>query len=235
MDYKNRIPGYRPPRPAPKKKRTGLWLALAGVVAIVIGGIGWVLTHRPEAPTTAIPAPLPTASSDGALTTPKNPPPVETKIPGKKNGKVEAKDIKPLPDAKLAPAGPSLKPVQPRFSFYKILPEKEAIVPENEIKNLKRDESLGKQPSSAQYLLQVGSFTNPQEAEKLKAKLSTLKIKSHIETVKIESAIWNRVKIGPFTSLAAADGVRSILRGSQIDSVVQKAVNNPPAAKPAAR
>jgi cell division protein FtsN len=120
------------------------------------------------------------------------------------------------------------KQPEPRFTFYKILPEKEAIIPESEITNLKHQESLGKKPLASQYLLQAGSFANPLDAVKLKEKLTALKIKSHIENVKIENAAWNRVKIGPFKSLEDADKVRTYLRNNQLDSVVQKSVTKPP-------
>ncbi len=152
--------------------------------------------------------------------------PGSSKAGDKKSGKPETRDVKPASDNKQdKPAEPPPSKPEPRFTFYKILPEKEAIIPESEIKNLKHEESLGKKPA-VQYLLQAGSFPNGQDAEKLKARLSALKIKSHVENVKIENVAWSRVKIGPFSSLADADRVRLYLRSNQIDSVVQKAVGS---------
>lgn len=220
MDYKNRIPGYRPPRPPKKKDRAGLWATVAVVAGLVAVAIGWAVTRPKDGPSpsqaetvTVNPAPLP-------VNPPK--PPVKPT-----NGKDPVKQ--PMPDTSAATNPPPAKAPEPRFTFYKILPELEAIIPESEIKNLKREESLSKQPPTIQYQLQVYSYTNVQDAEKLKAKLSALKIKSHIESIKIENTTWNRVKIGPFKSLADADKVRTYLKGSQIDSVVQKAVTKPAA------
>ena len=234
MDYKNRnrIPGYRPPRTNRKKSRAGWWAGLSVAAALAAVAAGWVLTRpkdaaqppKPEAPKAALAAPL-------AL---PNPAP---KPADKKPAKADPKDpAKPGAEAPPRPVevGP-VKPPEPRFTFYKILPELEAIVPESEIKNLKREESLGKKPQAVKYLLQAGSFTSAQDAEKLKARLSALKIKSHIETVKIENTAWNRVKIGPFNNMADADRVRVYLRGNQLDSVVQKAVGPGAAAQPSAR
>ena len=224
MDYKNRFPDNRY-RFEEKKSRTGLWVFLAVIVAIIAVAVSWAVTHRPDPPKATIQTEVapPLVSVDQL-----NPP---VKPGAKKPGKTPAKEgQKPGQEANTV----VVKAPEPRFTFYKILPEKEAIIPESEIKSLKQQESQGKRPQAGQYLLQAGSFANPQDAVKMKEKLTSLKIKSHIENVKIENTAWNRVKIGPFNSLADADKVRTYLRNSQIDSVVQKAVTKPatPAPKP---
>jgi len=227
MDYKNRIPGYRPPRPPRKKSRAGLWASLSVVGTLVAVAIGWAVTRPKDE---ALPAKPPEAGKTSAVAV-ALPDPSAKPLDNKKPGKVDAKDP-PKPGQASKPTEPAAKPPEPRFTFYKILPELEAIVPESEIKTLKHEESLGKKTPTVKYLLQAGSFTNAQDAEKLKAHLSALKIKSHIETVKIENTAWNRVKIGPFNTMADADHVRTYLRSNQLDSVVQKAVT--PAAGAAA-
>ena len=214
MDYKHRIPDYRY-RSERKKSRVGLWATLAIIVVFIAVAAGWAVTRHKEEPITAAQQENPPAKIDA------NP----VALPAKP---AEAKPGVKKPD-KANDANPgSATLAEPRFTFYKILPEKEAIVPESEITNLKQAESQGNKPRAGQYLLQAGSFANPQDAVKMKEKLTALKIKSHIENVKIENAAWNRVKIGPFTSLADADKVRTYLRNNQIDSVVQKAVSKPP-------
>lgn len=219
MDYKHRFPDnrYRPQQ----KSRGGLWAVIALVVAVMAGAGGWYAVRQLHQ-TESTDAPVPEVEAKTPAATGK---PGDAKAPAKKPAN---------PQASKEPAKPAqnAKPPEPRFTFYKILPEKEAIIPESEITNLKREESQSKRPSAAQYLIQAGSFASPQEAVKLKEKLSALKIKSHIENVKIENVAWNRVKIGPFSSLADADKVRTYLRNNQIDSVVQKAVTAPPPAKP---
>jgi len=200
-----------------------LWIFFALAAACAAVAVGWTLTRQRQEPQPtqqeiekahAITVPLPPKAGDA------KPGDKEAKPAEKKPVKPETKP--PENPGQATPPKPNLP--EPRFTFYKILPEKESIVPENEIKNLKHEESLGKKPQTTQYLLQAGSFTNPQDADKLKARLSTLKIKSHIEVVKIENTPWSRVKIGPFASLSDADKVRTYLRNSQIDSVVQKSV-----------
>jgi cell division protein FtsN len=108
---------------------------------------------------------------------------------------------------------------KPRFEFYTILPEQEVEIPETEIKIRKSEEKQGKaKPGS--YVLQVGSFRTFKDADRLKAELAMLGIHSKIETAKLDNSTWNRVKIGPYTSMTAVDVVRKRLRLQRIDAIV---------------
>ncbi|MCX7109154.1 MAG: SPOR domain-containing protein [Proteobacteria bacterium] len=217
MDYKNRFPDNRY-RFEEKKSRTGLWVFLAVLVVIISAVAGWAMSrHQEETKAAVQPETPPAQVKANPVTLPDKPGVSKPAKPQTKENQKPGQEANPG----------AVKAPEPRFTFYKILPEKEAIIPESEIKNLKNQESLSKRPSAAQYLLQVGSFANPQDAANLKSRLSELKIKSHIENVKIENVAWNRVKIGPFKSLADTDKVRTYLRNNQIDSVVQKTVTKP--------
>ncbi len=110
----------------------------------------------------------------------------------------------------------------PRFTFYKILPEKEMVIPEKDIRTIKREERRGKALAGERYMLQAGAYRRPKDAEKLKAQLAALGIGAKIEKVAIDNVDWLRIKIGPFTSMANADKIRSRLRLNRIDSIVQK-------------
>ena len=113
------------------------------------------------------------------------------------------------------------KPAQekPRFEFYTILPKQEIEIPETEIKIRKSEEKQGKaKPGS--YILQVGSFRNFKDADRLKAELAMQGIRSNIEAAKLNEVTWNRVKIGPFKSMTAVDVIRKRLRLQRIDAIV---------------
>jgi len=209
-DYKHRIPGYR--------KRTlqipKQWRVAAAGIAGVLGLVVYFFsgTDGEDSPKTPEPVSMPAPSPQTAATPPdagmtRQP---EEKKQSPNKGKPEQK---PQP----------IKPREPRFTFYKILPEKEVIIPESEIKTIKREESRGNQPTTALYLVQAGSFDNLQGAEQLKADLAKIKIKAKIEMIEIENSAWYRVKIGPYATLADADKVRAYLRKKDIDSIVQKA------------
>lgn len=112
------------------------------------------------------------------------------------------------------------------FSFYKLLPNISVDVPKN--KNDQR-ESAGTageaQPSSAshQYILQVGSFKDFKEADKLKARLAFLGIQVNIEKVTLNTSdVWHRVRVGPIQSEREMNKVRNQLRQQQIEPIMLK-------------
>jgi cell division protein FtsN len=230
VDYKNRVPGSRYRRPR-RPLNLWTWIGVAAVAAIALIYGLWPAGDGEESVQEAQEPPPATTSQQLPVPPIAPPPNAKDKASGGRD-RVEpaeaAKGVqtrhdkkKPEQEAAVA-ADPVTPPVEPRFTFYKILPEKEVIIPEAEIKAIKRDEGLGHSAKPEQYQIQVGSYSSPAEAEKIKARLSQLKVKSKIESVKIENAQWYRVKIGPFDKLADADKVRDYLKANQLPSVVQK-------------
>ena len=107
----------------------------------------------------------------------------------------------------------------PQFDFYTILPEKEVVIPEYEIKTRTREEHVGK-AKEAHYVLQVGSFKILKEAETLKTKLASMGMESTIEKQKIGQISWYRVKMGPYTQMPSINTIRSRLRKNGIDVII---------------
>ncbi len=108
---------------------------------------------------------------------------------------------------------------EPRFTFYTLLPEKEVVVPEGEVRTLRREEHLGRAPRGG-YFIQAGSFRQMSDADRLKARLALLGVESRIERAEVKGAVWYRVRLGPFASMTEVERVRSRLRRHRIDSVV---------------
>ena len=217
-DYKDRVPGtIRSPRRRPSSP--WIWaipLVLVGIAAIVaftfLGHDDAAVAESGTAENAQPPAP--TAGAKGA----GNP---VAATPA-------AKDKKPAQDPKKKKSGPVEKVPyvdlpEPRFTFYKILPEKEVIVSETEIQSRKRDEKAGKGEAAASYVIQAGSFQTRDQAEKLKTRLAEAKVTAKMEQVMIENASWYRVKVGPYRSLVDAERMRAYLRKHDIDSVLQQA------------
>jgi cell division protein FtsN len=122
-------------------------------------------------------------------------------------------------DAKEAAPVVTPKKVKPRFEFYTKLPEIEVIVPESEISERRYAEKAGT-VEKRQYTIQAGSFRSYKDADRRKAELALIGEEPRIETIQIGSTRWNRVLIGPHTSMRKIDGIRSRLRKQRIDTVV---------------
>ena len=108
----------------------------------------------------------------------------------------------------------------PQFEFYTLLRDQGEIIPEYEVKKLKRAETVGKKPEPSSYILQAGSFRKFAQADKVKARLALLGIQAKIETATVGKTTWNRIKLGPYPNMRSADHVRSKLRKAGVDAVV---------------
>jgi cell division protein FtsN len=110
-------------------------------------------------------------------------------------------------------------PKMPQFDFYTILPEKEVVVPEYEIKTRAREERVGK-AKETHYLMQAGSFKTFKEGDRLRAKLALMGIESKVEKAKVGNVNWYRVKMGPYVQTDSVDVIRARLRKNGIDVII---------------
>lgn len=122
---------------------------------------------------------------------------------------------------KASPSKPveEVNPKPPHFEFYTVLPDKEVVVPEHEIKTRSREERVGKAKES-RYVMQAGSFKSLRDADQLRAKLALMGIESKIEKAKIGDTVGYRVKLGPYTQVGSVDIIRNRLRKNGIDAIV---------------
>ncbi len=189
-DYKHRTSSHRRKR-SQSEAKVSWWRWL--LVALLIAGFAWGLSFLGDsAPEKQI----------QAVTKPL------AVIPVKPENKPAKKIVKSEPEQ-----------IEPQFDFYNLLESKEVRVPDYEIKTRAREEKVGK-AKSAQYVLQVGSFREYQEADKLKARLAFMGIQSKIEKAKVGNIIWNRLKIGPYAKLSTVERVRKRLKSEGIATIV---------------
>ena len=118
---------------------------------------------------------------------------------------------------------------KPRFDFYNLLPEMEVFIPEQEIAAEREKNSNGEQ---VVYDLQVGSFRQFEDADRLRAKLALMNFESHIQRITINGnynreQTWFRVRVGPFESAREMGKVRNRLRDKAMDPIVLKTVLKP--------
>ncbi|MDX2424918.1 MAG: SPOR domain-containing protein [Cycloclasticus sp.] len=131
--------------------------------------------------------------------------------------KQDVRDVKkPVPLAAKA-----IDSKQPRFDFYQILPDMEIVIPQHEIEERRRLEGTGKS-NPGTFIIQVGSFRNPKQADTLKAQIAMLGVESSVQKVDQNGSIWYRVKSGPYTSFRMVDKIQNRLHQNNIDSIAIK-------------
>lgn len=123
-----------------------------------------------------------------------------------------------------------------KFDFYKVLPEKEVVIPNAELSAMAKAEqqkaaaannTSTAAPASATastggYVLQVGAFPNASDADTMKAKLALQGFTAQVQTVTLDGQVWNRVRLGPFASATQLQDVQQRLTAAGIHSVPLK-------------
>jgi cell division protein FtsN len=70
------------------------------------------------------------------------------------------------------------------------------------------------------YVLQVGSFSNQADAERLRLKLDKLGIDANLQRIQIDADVRHRVRIGPLRDLAKLNNTRRQLRAADMDALL---------------
>lgn len=105
-----------------------------------------------------------------------------------------------------------LPPHKPRFNFYDKLPGQEVLVPEEQLE-LRAEPALA-DPSS-RYLIQVISYANTADAERMKAELALLGIETRVgEAVISGGRTVYRVMAGPYLGRDELDRARKLLKSN---------------------
>ena len=110
-----------------------------------------------------------------------------------------------------------------KFNFYTILPELEVLIPESETRPPdSTSETTDKTITNAtkkQYVLQVGSFQNINDAEKLKANLAFLGLEANIQHVTVNRQAWHRVRTGPYLNKQLLYKNQKLLKQNNIPAI----------------
>lgn len=121
-------------------------------------------------------------------------------------------------------------PRRPRYDFYTVLPEREVVVPDEELSRRARAEAQPPTPSpsstpdaapaSERYLLQAGSFSDPGRAEEVKASIAFTGLVARVEpATTAEGVTVHRVILGPFNTARDLENAKQQLAASNIPSV----------------
>jgi len=118
------------------------------------------------------------------------------------------------------------EPERPRFDFYRILPEMEVIISDDETVIPVMDdepETPAEISDKVSYRLQVGSFKKMSDADRQKARLALLGVEAEIQKVNIrQGGIYYRVMTPPISSKKELNAKRSMLQKNRINSLVVK-------------
>ena len=113
---------------------------------------------------------------------------------------------------------PAAEPQESRFTFYDMLPNFEVVIPEQET-DVRADVGPQAVVTPGLYILQAGSFTRYEDADRRRAELALQGIESSIQRVTIDDKTYHRVRIGPTDDLEELNMLRSRLRAAKIDVI----------------
>ncbi len=123
------------------------------------------------------------------------------------------------PSAASAPTASGVGEAKPRFEFYKVLTDKPDATPP-----VKAADKPAVPAVKEIYYLQAASFSNPDDAEKLKAKLTLLGMEVTVLTATIpDKGVWYRVRVGPYKGAAEMNNARGTLKQNGVDATPMRA------------
>ena len=103
-----------------------------------------------------------------------------------------------------------------RFDFYKMLPAFEMIIADEE-PDIDEDIEPRAIDEPGTYLLQAGSFSTHDDADRRRAQLALHGIESRVQRAKVNGRDYFRVYVGPIEDLDQLNVTRSRLRAAKID------------------
>lgn len=124
----------------------------------------------------------------------------------------------PPQPASASDAGPAAAEPAERYDFYEMLPKFEVVVPEREAALPRGAPPVADRPGA--YVLQVGSYRNFAEADRVRAQLALQGIESRVQRVSVDNDTWHRVRVGPISDLDELNRVRDRLREAEMDTLV---------------
>lgn len=135
-----------------------------------------------------------------------------------------AEIVTPTPARRQGAANPDPPPISAStdtdYSFYNRLPNFEVTVPEKE--RTARIDTTAKVVQPGTYFLQVGSYREQAEAERVRAQLSRLNIAASVQRVAVDNDVWHRVRVGPIKDLEQLNKTRAQLKSADLASLVVK-------------
>ncbi len=182
-----------------------LGILIGMVVGLAVAGaVAWHLSNRPNSFTSKDPHETQASPSAPAAPAPK---PAVTATPA-------------------APAPASGVNGKQKLTFYTILEDKEAPAPKGSHPTNSHPtggaKDTAKAPATASYFLQAGSFSNSDDANKLKVKLALLGMESSVQTADVPGkGTYYRVRLGPYHNADDLNKAKDTLKQNGINGAAQ--------------
>jgi cell division protein FtsN len=192
---------------APRKGGNLMWVGILVGVLVGVGmaaGVAWYLMKSPS--------PFTKKEQQAVLK--------QQPVPPKPAAPAETEKSTATPDGK------------PRFEFYKVLTDKPNATPVAPAKPADKPKPVEKSQHAdnkkvAIYepqILQAGSFSSVNDAEKLKARLALLGLEANIQTATIpDKGVWYRVRLGPYKNPDDLSRTSNFLKQNGVDSTPMRA------------
>jgi cell division protein FtsN len=104
------------------------------------------------------------------------------------------------------------------FDFYTLLKDNEILIDQDQDSH-----TSAEQNKNTEYLLQVASFKNLEDAENLKVELLLMNLSANSETVTNKNGeIFHRVLVGPFPNTSKMASARARLAQNNMESLLLK-------------
>jgi cell division protein FtsN len=129
-----------------------------------------------------------------------------------------------------------------QFDFYKVLPEKEVVIPNAELSAMAKAEqqkaaaannaststpavtsaSATSASGKGTYVLQVGAYPDSSAADAKKAELALQGFTAHVQTISLDGKTWNRVRLGPFATATELQAMQKKLQAAGFSAMPMK-------------
>ncbi|MCP5142645.1 MAG: SPOR domain-containing protein [Chromatiales bacterium] len=208
------------------------WLLAGILIGLFVAFVWYLNQHAPLLPPAPPPAQAPAPASETRATVPARP--IATEAPKASTIVPRAEPSQPAPArpaetvAKPAEAAAKVEaaksvaeePQTPDWSFYQLLEEQTVEVPVDNI----RAPRAAKAPDPKQrMLLQVGSFRNLADADRMKAQLALMGFEADIVVTESDQhGTWHRVRLGPYDDARKLAKDRAQLYTRNIESLPMK-------------
>ena len=132
-----------------------------------------------------------------------------------------AKSVKKRPRGNDPPETADASAEEPAqsYDFYDRLPKFEVIVPERD-KEVHRDTKSVPETRHGTYIMQVGSYKNLADADRVRAQLALQGVDMHVQKVSLDNDTWYRIRSNPISNLDQLNRMRAILRRGDVDALV---------------